>query len=719
MASPTVAMYVPPKAQEGILQFHKSCYQLQLQNWNIRENMREIDLAYMREQDWTIEHKRAQLANRYGDSNKLQNITVPVVLPQVEAAVAEQAAMFLSGLPIFESVANPAFEDEALQLNALIADQSTRGGWIKEFQMFFRDGFKYNISAVEVTWESTVTAAVETDLQYSATQGKPKSVIWEGNTIKRLDPYNLIMDTRCAPTAIPVDGEFAGYTRLMSRTALKAYVNKLPTKIIENLTLAFQSGIGGPGNTSPETYYQPMVNPLSLLNRNIRATTDWMAWASLANPNPTIQYKNLYELTVMYGRIIPSDFGLKVPAANTPQVWKFIFVNNQVLIYAERQTNAHDLIPILFGVPYEDGLMYQTKSLATNAIPFQQAASTLLNQSFAASRKAIFDRMVYDPSRIREADINNPSPTSKIPVRPAAYGKPVSDAYSAVPFRDDQSPAVFQKMQQLSGMTDEVTGRNRAQRGLFTKGNRTQAEYDSVMQNAGGRDMLTSQLLEAQVFTPLKEILKINILQYQGGTKLYNGPEQTPVDIDPVALRKAVLNFKMADGLEPSGKEIDSDTLQVAMQTIASNQAIGAGYNLSPAFSYLMKTQGADLKPFEKTQQQMAFEQAMQSWNQTASQVAELAKAATMQIQGVTMDSLQQMIKSLIPPQPTPQSFGYTPGSTSQTQAADLLTQPTIMQQVISTVQAASAPSPTQTAQPAQSAQQSQSGAPNGTINSK
>ena len=676
MATPNTPMFIPKTAQAGIVQFHKSCFQLQLQNWNIRNNMRIIDLAYMREQDWTTENRRAKLANKYGDSDKIQNITLPVVLPQVEAAVAAQSATFLSGLPIFESVAHPDFEDEALQMNAIIEDQSIKGGWVRQLQLFLRDGFKYNLSAIEVNWDSITTAALETDLNYSATEAKPKSVTWEGNVLTRLDPYNTIFDTRCEPTLIPTEGEFAGYTRLVSRTNLKAFINKLPNKIIENITLAFESGIGGPGNTAPETYYQPLLNPDALLNRNIRASTDWMAWASLSNPNPTIQYKNLYELTVLYGRIIPSDFGLKVPAANTPQVWKFILVNNTVLIYAERQTNAHNMIPILFGVPYEDGCKYQTKSLASNAIPFQQVGSALLNQSLAASRRAIWDRTVYDPSRIREADINNPNPASKIPVRPAAYGKNVAEAYQQMPFRDDQSQGVFTKIAQLQGMTDEVTGRNRAQRGLFTKGNRTKEEYTDIMGNAGGRDMLTSALLEAQIFTPLKEMIKINILQYQGGTTLYSGPQQKPVTIDPVALRSAVLNFKLADGLTPVSKEIDGDTLQVALQTIGSSPQIAADYNIGPLFSYLMKTQGADLKPFEKSPQQVAYEQAVGQWQQAITNITTAAAK-----------SGQEIDTSKLPPQPTPDQFGYTPGSTSQTQAATATQPPTILQQVIAATQ--------------------------------
>lgn len=684
MATPTTPMYVPKLAQEGLVQFNKSCMALQQQNWNIRENMRNIDLAYIREQDWTVENRRAKVANRYGDSNKLQDITVPVVMPQVESAVAYQASVFLTGLPLFESVAHPQYEDQALQLNTIIEDQSIKGGWVRELQMFMRDGFKYNLSALEVSWDSIVTASLETDLTYSVKEAKPKAVQWEGNTIKRLDPYNAIFDTRCALTAIPTKGEFAGYNELLSRTALKDYINKLPSKIIENITAAFESGVGGPGSGTAGTYYQPLINPEALLTRNSRATTDWMAWAALANPNPAIQYKNLYELTVLYGRIIPSDFGLKVPAANTPQVWKFIFVNNQVLIYAERQTNAHNLIPILFGVPYEDGLMYQTKSLAQNALPFQQAASALLNQSFAASRRSIWDRTVYDPSRIREADINNPNPASKIPVRPAAYGKPVGDAFQQMPFRDDQSQVVMSKIQQLESMTDEATGRNRSQRGLFTKGNRTKEEYNDVMGNASGRDQMVSMLLEAQIFTPLKEILKINILQYQGGTTLYSSQQQQSVSIDPVALRTAVLNFKMADGLTPVSKQIDGDTLQVALQTIGASPQIGGSYNIGPMFSYLMKTQGADLKPFEKSQQQVAYEGAMQQYSSGMQAMAEaVAKGG------------QEFDPSKMPPAPTPQQFGYTPGSTSQDQAAPAEQAPTIMQQVLASTQPQQQAAPT------------------------
>jgi len=678
--------------QAGLLEFSAQCFQQQRHSWNYREKMRLVDLAYIREQDLTEENQRGKKANRYGDSNRIQNITVPVVMPQVESAVAYQASVFLSGYPIFEAASNPHYEDEALQLSSILEDQSIRGGWTRELQLFFRDGFKYNMSALEVTWATQKVPALETNLDYSATDAQPTTVAWSGNVIKRIDPYNLIADMRCAPADIPSKGEFAGYIQLMSRIAMKDFINKLDGKILDNVTAAFESGVTSDGAAiTPSGYYTPLINPDTLADRTARASTNWSAWAGLTarDGDKGIDYKNMYEVTTLYGRILPSDFGLRVPAPNTPQVWKFIIVNNSVIILAEPTTNAHQLLPIIFGQPLEDGLNYQTKSLADNAIPFQQVSSALLNQSLAASRKAIYDRMVYDPSRISADAINNPNPASKIPCRPAAYGSDLRAAFAPVTFQDDQSPIVMQKINQLAALTDEATGRNRSQRGLFTKGNRTKEEYVDVMQNASGRDQLVSILYETQVFTPLKEILKLNILQYQGGTTLYNSGQQTTVTIDPVSLRKAVLNFKVADGLVPMSKQVSSDTLQVTLQTLAANPQIGGAYNIGQLFSYLMKTQGADLRPFEKSAAQQSYEAAITTWQQTVAQVTEAVTKAGGDVAGA--------LKSI--PQPTPQQFNYTPGVIAQDSAVTSTPPVTIMQQILADNQTA------QTAQAPQSSQ--------------
>ena len=657
MSQPNTPMLLPRKTQEALIQYHHQCCNLQAQNWNLRDQFRRIDLAYIREADLSTDHQRAKIANAYGDKSKFQNVTVPVMMPIVESAVTYQSSVFLTGHPIFGVVSNPANEDAALQMETVVEDQSVRGGWVREIMMAFRDGFKYNLLALEVNWDRVVTAALETDLKFSTTQGRPKEVIWEGNTIRRRDPYNLLFDNRVTPSEIYWKGEFAGFTELMSRIQLKSFIAALPDKMVDNIVPAFESGLGFTGISSEQSwggYYIPDINPDAMITtKNRRGDFNWAAWAGITGQDNKINYRNMYEITTIYAKILPSDFGMKVPAPNTPQIWKFIYVNHQILIYAERQTNAHGYLPMFFGQPLEDGLDYQTKSLATNVNSIQDLTSALWNSNIASRRRAISDRGIYDPSRISEAHINNENPAAKIPVRPAAYGKPVQEAYYPIPYRDDQAGIVMQDTQQLLQMGNMIAGQNPARQGQFVKGNKTLHEFQTVMANANGRDQMCSMLLESQLFTPIKEVLKINILQYQGGISLFNRDLQKVVEIDPIALRKSVMDFKVSDGLTPSDKLINSDTLQVAMQVIGSSPQIAAGYNLPPLFSYFIKTQGGRIQEFEKSPQQLAYEQAVADWQQQMQLIAASMK-------GVDPQQMQALMKQM-PPQPKPQDYGYNP----------------------------------------------------------
>jgi len=354
-----------------------------------------------------------------------------------------------------------------------------------------------------------------------------------------------------------------------------------------------------------------------------------------------INYRGLYEVSTEYVRIIPSDFNLRVPAPNTPQVWKLIIINHSVIIYAERQTNAHEKIPVFFGCPSEDGLSYQTKSLATDALPFQQTASALMNSVLAARRRAVTDRVLYDPSRVSEAHINSPNPAAKIPVRPSAYGKNPGDSVYQFPYRDDQSGINLQEIQGLIGFANQLNGQNQARQGQFVKVNKTDGQWQSTMSNATSSDQLTALLYEAQVFTPMKEVLKLNILQYQGETSVYSPSQQQNVDVDPVLLRQAIINFKVTDGLLPSEKVISTESRQIAMQVIGTSPNIGAAYNIAPMFSYIMKTENVDLSAFEKSPQQQAYEQALGAW------------------QAVSIEAAKKGTAPSAPP--LPEQYGYNP----------------------------------------------------------
>lgn len=648
------AVFLTKKSQKSVIAYYESTQDLMnITRDTTRNKLERIDRDYQREVDLTIDQANAKVANRRGDTNRFQNMVVPVIMPQVESAVVHQSSVFLTGDPLFGVVAAPEFMKEALQLQSLLEDQSIRHGWARELLMFFRDGFKYNFAPLEVTWDQEVTFSVETNLEDNIKEGIPKEIIWSGNRVRRLDPYNTFVDTRVPASEVYKKGEFAGYTDFISRIELKSFVARLPDVITANIVPAFESGLGGAvaaKSAGAMNYYIPSINP-DINEVDYKGSgTNWLRWAGLSDTlrqNP-IDYKDSYEITTLYAKILPSEFSLRVPNRETPQIYKFIIINHQHIIYAEQQTNAHAYLPILVGVPKEDGLNYQTKSLADNGAQFQQLATAYMNSIIASKRRSISDRLLYDPSRITSAAINSANPSAKIPVRPAAYGKNLAEAVFPFPYREDQNANSMQQIGTIVELSNQLAGQNRTSQGQFTKGNRTLEEFNRVQDNSDGNDQLASILLEHQVFVPMKQILKLNILQFQGGTTVYNRDKKVTVEIDPLALRKAVLDFRISDGLVPSSKIISGESWSTALQVIGSAPQIGQSYNIAPMFSYLMKTQGADLSDFEKSQEQVAYEQALAAW------------------QGLAQLAIEKD-QEFKQPQPLPQQFGFNPGNNEPT----------------------------------------------------
>lgn len=618
------------------------------QAFTLRERFQEIDRVYAREIDWTKENLRAKMANKRGDANRIQNIQVPVVMPQVQAALTYQSSVFLTGMPIFGVASDPAYIDAALQMEAIIEDEQTRAGWVRQLMLFFVDGFKYNYSAVEVAWKQRTMASLSTDL----TRGQAATVKqkeWAGNFITRLNPYNTFHDPNVHSADVPRLAEYAGYTELMSRVRFSEYVRDLPYRM--NITEAYESPLQASFYQAENSdFFMPQINPNSHADVAFLNTgTDWESWMGLAKVSSKHDYKSYYLVKVMYARLIPREFGIIVPSPGTPQIFKIVTVNNSVVIYMERATNAHNMLPILFGVPKDDGMGFEDKSLAENAEPFQSVASALTNSMMESRRRAIGDRIAYDPSRVPKHLMDNPQ-VARIPVRPSAYGTDIGSAFYQFPFRDDQAGLVMQEVQQILALGNEVNGQNKARQGQFVKGNKTQREFDTVMANANGRDQTTAILLENQVFLPMKEMIKTNILQYHGPDKIFSRSQDAVVTIDPTQMRDAIMEFKISDGLTPTDKLMDADSFTVALQTIASSPAIGGGYNVAPMFSYLMKQKGADLRPFEKSPEQLAYEQALQAWERA---VLEGIKSGAQAAQ--------------LPPQPTPEQYGYQPQGTQAT----------------------------------------------------
>jgi hypothetical protein len=631
MTAPATPYIFPQQTQDKLIEWCKKTFISSYQTMDLRSRFASIDKEYIRENTLAnVEAAKLDAAVTLGDKRKIRDIVIPIVEPQCETALAYLTSVFLTGQPIFGVVSDKNNINQAKQIEAVISENSIRGSWATELMLFFRDGLKYNFHAVEVDWCTEKIYSVETDAKFSSTQGKPKEIVWQGNKVKRVDPYNCIFDPRIELTKQHKEAEFVGYCELKNRVSLVSFIQSLPTRM--NVTKAYSSTIPSGAMASP-LYFIPQIFTANLTLSNLLGMQNWDSWATgrVGKDGQPMDFKGLYILVTRYVRIIPSDFDINVPARNQVQIWKLITVNDQVLVYAERLTNAHNYLPIIFGQPIRDGLNLQTKSYAQKQIPMQDIGSALANSRFAARRRLISDRGLFDPSRVREADINSDNPSAKIPVRPSAYGQPLDKAYYPIPFRDEQTGTLMQDVREVQRFSDYLSGQNPAQQGQFVKGNRTQSEYDDVQNKSSGRQQTMALSIEGDTFTPLKEILKTNILQYQPAGEVYSYVDQKPYNVNPIDLRKSIVMFKVSDGLVPADKLINSDDLKVAFQVMAQAPQIAEEYNLGDVFNYLMKTRGVNLDDFKYTPQQKQAQQAQNTQNieaETAAQARqeELAK---------------------------------------------------------------------------------------------
>jgi hypothetical protein len=574
--------------------------------------MQARDLAYSRESGPNQKaHEHNSKAAPYRSK-----LTIPLVYEQVDSARAFLSGIFLANDPIFETVASPDFENAALQLNAIYERDSRAFRWKSELSKCFLDSLKYSLCAAEVTWVSEQVFAPEVlqTIQNAATPEASLTVARTGNKVKRLNLYNSFWDTKVEPHLVHEQGDYAGYVERYSTMRLISLLQGLPeagrmvdpskAADVERIKNATGSGWNGL-NLPPFMDYTGMDSGVDPYTSAAMFDVSDEELKGRQTKNK-LNGKSFYMVTTLYVRIIPEMLGIAIPGAgHVPQVWKFIILNNSVVAYAERQTNAHNFLPIVFGTALDEGLGYSTKSFSENVEDFQRAASDMLNAEIQSTKRILTDRGIYDPSRISAQHINNPNPSAKIPLRPAAYGSNPAESYYPIPFEDRMAGVRLQQAQQIGSFANQITGQNPVSMGQFVKGNKTNEQFQQSMGSSDARRYAMAISLHSSFITTIQEITKLNILQYQPPENLFATSTGQVTEINPAELRAAATEFKVADGLVPVDRRADTDMLQVAAQTFASLPEGNMDYDIIGMLSYIFKLKGIkDLDKFKLTQEQ-------------------------------------------------------------------------------------------------------------------
>lgn len=536
------------------------------------------------------------------ESKKLE-ITVPIVSPQVDTMVAFLAKLFLSSDSVFPVTTSPQFDPLADAINSIFQGFSRDWQWKRNLILCFKDAAKYNLMVAEATWAKVNVGTLQSKSQALASGANPKATqeVKKGFSLKHLDPYNAFWDVAVCPSQLATDGEFGGFFEVMNKIQLHRYLLSLENN--NNYNSRLTEILSSPSDK--RNFHVP--NILSYAKTAGGAAVDWdVHFESVLNLGGGTQEAK--EVCTVYMRIVPNDFKMRsVPQGGTPQIWKFVVVNYKFIVYAECRSNAHDYLPIVIGQPYESNLGGQQKALPEELAPLQDMASHLWAAEIASNRRAVANREVYNPHLVDSAHINNPNPAAKIPLRNAAVNQDLTRAVYPIPFNDPAAGTRTQLATGISSFADRLTGNNQVAGGQFVKGNKTDGQFQEVLNRSDARQTTLAILLEDQFFAVVRHILLYDFMQYQDDTSVYDQQTKTRIEFKSADVLQAEIEFVINDALSLSANSVDPQVMQVAMQSLSQSPELQAEYSQGKFFNHMMSLMGVkDLDQFLKIVAPMA-----------------------------------------------------------------------------------------------------------------
>lgn len=514
----------------------------------------------------------------------------PVLLSHLETAYAFYVDLFANGDPIFQIVGDKEQREVITKMQLKVDQDIEEFAYQSIISKALRDALKYDECSLEIDWEARFLPTLgSSDNEGRATTGGKNR--FEGNRLKYISPYNTFYDETVDHSRRHVDGTHVGYFENVSLPVLHRDITSLVSvgkKVMNYQEVYYNANAAA----TERNYMTPAIGGRDSATNDSLGLRSLFEFGTASNNTRDKNYENYkesYERTTVYLRFIPYMFGINCPDSTRVQIFKFVIINMKTMILAERITNVQQYFPVFTAQLNDENLgAGVSKSMAELLMPTQNLSEEMSDLTLSLLYKANGDKLIYDSRIVSKADIESRKPDAKIPARPSAIGRGLGD--SIMPLRSDASAVnIVERIQQtLAQDASNITGQNNASRGQFQKGNKTLQEYNDVMSNAEAIKYVKAILLESTFFTPIKNMIRNNILQYMtAGEVSVRGKS---ANVDPVEFRRAALSFRVADGLKNVERLAKTGAMQEAMNLLLpqAEMALAQGYDVfAIALQYL------------------------------------------------------------------------------------------------------------------------------------
>lgn len=546
--------------------------------WNEAEKIMQIYVKSTKE-----EEEKKEKAKKDGPT-ELVEIVVPYAAATVDTIVTYLIHTFCGSDPMFQVTSAKSEGVKPAKMNeAVLQYQSNHTRMIKLLKRWFQDGEVYGLGVLRTDWKVEKKKRTEwttNPLVAGGTQQVRQSVdkvVYEGNALENIDPYNFFPDPTVEMVEVNKKGEFVflrtfiGKHQLLQDQAAGIY------KYVDKVSPTTNNGLDS------QTSSQGQRNILSGGdNLDQRTNGNWV--------------KNQYQIDQGSVFIIPKELGLG--SSEIPEMWVFTIAAKQQIIRCEKATNDHGMHPIAVIEPYALGYSLGSPALLDYISPIQNTMSWLINSHIFNVRSGLDNTFVVDPTRINIDDLTKKKPKGPriVRLKNTMIGADTRTALTQVPVQDFtqghvNDMTVFQRIGDgMSAVNDNLRGQN------TTGGRRSATEARQSAEAGASRLAAHARLISATGVVDLTEQMVLNNIQYMSDEFYLNivGQDgvETPMRIEP-AMLVGDFQFPVHDGTLPVDKIALLEVWKEIFLGVSQNPQLSQGYNLPEMFKYIAKLSGA------------------------------------------------------------------------------------------------------------------------------
>lgn len=538
------------------------------------------------------------------DPRKPVSIVFPYSYAILETLISYLVAAFFPN-PMFRyEGASPEDVAGAILMEKVIDLQCTRNKIALGLHTMFRDACAYGFGAVSPYWLTRYgkkrtreqRGFYDGDGEFTSTgftRGlRDNVVMFEGNAITNIDPYNYLPDPNYSIHDVQ-KGEYVGWLDRSNYINLLSEEQDDPTLFnVRYLRHTPNKASGILGTDSRTSRTRSLRGDATSFDRNISLPVD--------------QFH-------VYVKLIPSLWELG--SSDIPEKWLFTVANDSIIIRANTLDLDHDMFPVGICAPDFDGYSPVAYSRLEILSGMQTVIDWLFNSHIANVRKAINDMLIVDPYLLNIEDLRDPEPGGLIRLRRPAWGRGVENAVKQLAVTDI-TRTNLQDVSFIVEYMQTMTGTDNAVMGNLRKGGpeRLSArEFQGTAQGAVNRLERIAKIVGLQAMQDIGYMFAYHSQQFMSQDvyvktvgdwpdsiqRQFNIQDQR-VKVSPIDLL-VDYDLIVRDGSIPGGNF--SDTWTQLFQTIGSNPELMQHFDIVNIFKYIATSLGAkNVDAFERSQ---------------------------------------------------------------------------------------------------------------------